>query len=116
VVVTNPANGCTTTSDSTTSVNQLSANSNHLTLYPNPSTGLVTISSTKNISNITVTNLLGQIILAQPNPSAVGGLVSDKIGGAGVRQIDLSRYPAGMYFITVTTDAGLVTDKISINR
>ena len=117
VVVTNPANGCTTTSDSTTGINQLSATTNQLTLYPNPTTGLVTINSTQKINNITVTNLLGQIILAQPNPlSTMGGLVSDKIGGPGVRQIDLSPYPNGMYFVTVTTDAGLVTDKISINR
>jgi len=98
-------------------INQLSVNNSQITLYPNPTTGLVTISSTKNISNITVTNLLGQIILAQPNPlSAMGGLVSDKIGGPGVRQIDLSPYPAGMYFITVTSGGETETSKIILDK
>ena len=100
-----------------TGIDQLPVNNNQISLYPNPTTGLVTINSTQKINNITVTNLLGQIILAQSTPlSTMGGLVSDKIGGPGVRQIDLSPYPNGMYFVTVTTDAGLVTDKISINR
>jgi len=100
-----------------TSINQVSVNSNSVSVFPNPTTGLVTISSTKNITNITITNLLGQIILAQPNPlSAMGGLVSDKIGGPGVRQIDLSPYPAGMYFITIATDGETQTSKIILDK
>jgi len=34
----------------------------------------------------------------------------------GVRQIDLSNYPNGMYFITVTSGNEIATDKIIVNR
>jgi len=95
-----------------TGINPILSNTNHLTLYPNPTTGLVTISSTKNISTITVTNLLGQIILAQPNPP----LHFFNGEGPGVRQIDLSPYPAGMYFITVTTGNETETNKIILDK
>jgi len=66
---------------------------------------LVTINSTKNISTITVTNLLGQIILAQPAPLS-----------SGVRQIDLSNYPAGMYFVTVKSGDETETSKIVLDK
>jgi len=88
-----------------TSINQVSVNSNEVSVYPNPSTGLVTINSTKNISTITVTNLLGQIILAQPAPLS-----------SGVRQIDLSNYPAGMYFVTVKSGDETETSKIVLDK
>jgi len=82
-------------------INQLSSATNQLTLYPNPSTGLVTITSTKNINDITVTNLVGQTVLKS---------LSEDLG---VNQtIDLSNLPGGIYFITVTNKMGREVAKV----
>jgi len=97
---------------STTGINQLSASTNQLSLYPNPTTGLVTISSTKNISSITVTNLLGQILFT--TAFSLSPLLGGE--GPGVRQLDLTNYPAGMYFITITSGNETATQKIILDR
>ena len=103
VVVTNPANGCSTTSDSTTSINQLASLSGQISVYPNPTSNQITISSKQlQIDEIEVTNVLGQMILLQRAPLSIF-----HGEGLGVRQtIDLSGLPSDVYFITVINKTG----------
>lgn len=56
-----------------------------LDLYPNPSSGIINIESSSPISNVTVYNNLGQLVLTSDNPS----------------QIDVSALNKGLYFVKV---------------
>jgi len=66
-----------------TDVNQLDSESN-IAIYPNPTSGLIHIDA-NNIEQIEVLNQMGQIIYT----------------GEGNTDIDLSRQPAGVYFVRV---------------
>ena len=94
VSVTNPANGCSTTSDSTTSINQLSAISEQLSVYPNPFNNYITVkinSSAQNVNewSLQLTDVLGRTLYTEPSLNYSN-------------DIDLANLPAGVYFITVT--------------
>ena len=93
VTVTNPANGCTTTSDSTTSINQLALIRNQLSIYPNPFNNNIFIkvsSSALNVSqwSLQVTDVLGRTLY-----------VKSSLGYDN--EIDLSSLPNAVYYITV---------------
>ncbi len=80
-------------------IKQLSVNNNQLSIYPNPSNGIFTIKSTKNIDALKVTNLLGQIIYAaQPKQT----------------QFTFNISATGMYFVTVTSDNETETKKVVV--
>jgi hypothetical protein len=112
VIVNNEVNGCSTASDSAnisqiTGINQLTAESGQVTIYPNPTSNLLTIESVQwTVENIEITNVLGQSLLKVP------GIYSDKIGGGFRGEIDLSAFPSGMYFITVITDTTRTVVKV----
>ena len=62
------------------------------TIHPNPTTGLVTITS-ENLRQAEVINMLGQKVLS--------------VQGEGNKlQIDLAPLPAGIYFVNVTDSEG----------
>ena len=93
VTVTNPANGCGTTSDSTTSINPVSVLSNQLSIYPNPFNNNIFIKVNSSASNINewtlqLTDVLGRTIYSDPSLNYNN-------------EIDLSNLPSGVYFITV---------------
>ena len=93
VVVTNPANGCTTTSDSTTSINQLSMISDQLSIYPNPFSNTIYVkinSSAQNVNewSLQLTDVLGRTVYTDASLNYSN-------------DIDLSNLPAGIYFIAV---------------
>jgi hypothetical protein len=72
-------------------------------VYPNPSTGMVTIeSSTGSIQSVTVLNLLGEAVLQ------VGNV------GRDVRptRLDMSKLPGGTYFLRIETEKGTVVRKV----
>lgn len=74
---------------------------NQISIFPNPSNGLFTIQSSDRISNIEISNLIGEkIYFSQIN--------LDKT------EIDLSKEPTGIYFIKVNSEKGTVTKKIII--
>jgi len=101
VIVVNPINDTLTITNTTTSVNQLSANNNQLSIYPNPSSGQINIVSTKNIDALKVTNLLGQIIYtSQPRQS----------------HFTFNINATGMYFVTITTEGEVSTSKLIVNK
>lgn len=94
--------------NSTTSIK---SNENLITtlshIYPNPSTHLrdLQITSNENFSNVlvTVTNSLGEIISSKP---------VDLFIGINNLQIDPNDLNEGIYFVTITTLKGKVTQKI----
>ena len=93
VVVTNPANGCTTTSDSTTSINRLSAINDQLSIYPNPFNSTITVKINLSASDINqwslqLIDVLGRILYYLPSLNYSN-------------DINLPGLAAGMYFITV---------------
>jgi hypothetical protein len=109
VIAKNPVNGCSTTSDPTTyitptGIEQLSVNSEQVSIYPNPTGGEINIVSAKNIDEVTVSNLLGQTVLKFPS------------GDLGVKQTHFTfeLKDEGMYFVTVTSDNETVTRKVVV--
>jgi len=104
VVVTNPANGCGTTSDSTTSIHQLSVINSQLSIYPNPTNGTVFIKINSAASNVNewslqLTDVLGRTVFTNPS-----------LGYSN--ELDLSNLPAGVYFITVKNNTASAVYKI----
>ncbi len=72
-------------------------------IYPNPSNGNFVINSSITMSNIQITNILGEIIFTQ------------NLKGNSA-PIALNNLAAGIYIYTIqTTDNQLITGKISIN-
>lgn len=97
-------NDCSDTSAcvliNTIDVNTFTKNSN-LRVYPNPTNGKLTIESGSPIESVSISNLFGQIINV-PNPYTGNLLYS----------LDMSLFSKGIYFITVKTKDGSVTQKI----
>jgi len=98
VTVTNPANGCTTTSDSTTSINQLSAISNQLSVYPNPFNNSVNIKISSKVKTLNgwslrVNDVLGRIVYSAESLNYNNA-------------IDLSGLANGVYLITIANETG----------
>jgi len=84
-----------------TGIDQISACSNNVFIYPNPSNGTLTISSEKNIDEIRVTNLLGQLTYtAQPK------LTNYKI----------NLNEDGLYFVTITSGDEIITRDVVISK
>jgi uncharacterized repeat protein (TIGR03803 family) len=74
---------------------------NNFLLFPNPSSGLITILSPSVIDVIKVTDLLGRIVYtSSPKESRVSLNLND----------------AGMYFVTLTSGSQTATSKIIISR
>lgn len=81
-------------------VTTLAEASDGLTLYPNPTTGKVTIQAS-NISEVCVVNCLGQKL----QQSVVEG---------SVFTIDLSHFGKGLFLMFIQTEQGLITRKIMV--
>ncbi len=65
-------------------------NSDRITLFPNPAKDELTITSSGKISGIKITNLLGQTVYSRP-----------LAGGSQQVQVDVSAFPAGVYFVKI---------------
>ncbi len=61
----------------------------YITLYPNPATIQLTISSSENITSISITNLLGQTVY------------SSKYSGSLQKSVDVAELPSGVYIIKI---------------
>jgi hypothetical protein len=72
----------------TTGIDDITETNETLTVYPNPTTGWVSISTTAILNSIVVTNLLGQVVVNQSPATHEAAL-------------DLASQPAGVYFIKV---------------
>ncbi len=88
----------------TTGIEQLAANNNQLSIYPNPTSNQLTIiNKQSSISEIRVTNIMGQVIYTFTLPQ-----------GQFSTQINVSDLPSGLYFVSVTSNNQIITNKISI--
>jgi PKD repeat protein len=75
-------------------------------VYPNPNNGLFNITSTQEISEIVVYNIVGERIYARANFSS-----------RSIENIDLTSFSSGQYFIQVTDQSGnKSTEKIIIKQ
>jgi hypothetical protein len=70
-------------------------NSSLITVYPNPSAGIVNVSGLRTGNRFVVTNMLGQQIL-------------DRLALQNTEAINLSGQPSGLYFITVKNNDQIV--------
>lgn len=71
-------------------------NQNGLTLYPNPTTGLISIETPK-VNSIEVANILGETVLT---PILKDG------------NIDISSLPKGIYLLNLHTDTGVIGKRV----
>ncbi|TVR41864.1 MAG: T9SS C-terminal target domain-containing protein [Bacteroidia bacterium] len=72
-------------------------------LYPNPAHSTLHIESNTEILDIRMVDMLGQVVFSAP--------VND------VRhQVNVSRFNTGIYFIQLTTRAGVVTHRVQVTR
>jgi len=71
----------------------------NLSLYPNPTSGIVNISYDNEISNVSVFNLLGQNVLNQE-------------GNGLEMQLDLSTLSSATYFVKITSEGATKTIKV----
>jgi len=87
-----------------TGTHELGIRNEELGIYPNPSSGLFTITSNSTIKKIQVFNLLGEVVYSSSSPSG-------RLGGA----IDISQLSKGIYFMeVVTSDFHTMRKKIII--
>jgi len=70
-------------------------------VYPNPASDQITVKCTHNISEYTIINYVGQVILHNV-------VNSDNFN------VNVSSLSTGMYFIQLDTEYGVVTEKISV--
>ena len=71
--------------------------SESINIFPNPTSGLISIATpTIPILEVALMNSTGQILLTQSNPT----------------QLDISNYPSGIYFLSLTTPSGNGIKKI----
>ncbi len=93
-VITNTAITTFTDFSSVTEMN------NDIKIYPNPTTNIVHISSSKLIQSIQVYNQLGELVFTENNPS----------------QINLSNFGKGVYFLRVTNIDGQISNQKVIKK
>jgi uncharacterized repeat protein (TIGR03803 family) len=91
-----------------TGINQLLANSNLFSIYPNPTSGQFTINlnSSQNNYTIEVYNVMGEKIYQSVNKSPLGDL--------GV--INLSSQPAGIYFVYLKSQEEVDVGKVLVSK
>lgn len=89
-----------TTLQDTVGIESPSSLNAHLTLYPNPATDRLTVSSTERIVSLQVVNALGQTVYR-----------SDDVNALTV-SVDINALPGGIYLITAETVAGTATKKM----
>jgi hypothetical protein len=85
-------------------VAQVPAPSDSIEIYPNPASGMVTVSSSTEIFGIKVSSIMGTDILDLP-----------KVNQSSV-SLDLSNEPSGTYFVEIQTSKGISLEKATIER
>jgi 6-phosphogluconolactonase (cycloisomerase 2 family) len=91
--------------DATVGINEVNK-TNHITIYPNPTSGIVTISSIQTIANIEVFDVTGKLVYTQQNNNNQTNL-----------EINLSALSNGIYFINAQTENGEISkSKLVISK
>ena len=69
-----------------------------ITIYPNPTTGDLTIALGENVANVTITDVIGNVISSQK--------ASEDLF------VDMSSYPKGIYLVKVVTENDSYIEKV----
>ena len=79
--------------------------SEHITIFPNPATENVLIKSASGVTieNINIYNVEGKQVL------------KIKENGSRLTNVSVSSLPSGMYFVQLTTNSGVISQKLIIN-
>jgi parallel beta-helix repeat protein len=87
-------------------INQIDVDKDDLLIFPNPSSGMVTIKNKAdfNMKQIDMYNMVGQLIY------------SDPADNSKQHKLDLAGIASGIYTIRITTDKGIVTRKLEVLR
>lgn len=91
--------------EQTVGVNKLNPESPAVSVYPNPSNGLLTVAYSK-AETIRITNLLGMEVYAEKAENLA----------SGKKSIDLSAFANGIYVIQVSNGKGSVNQKLVLNK
>ncbi|PCJ26368.1 MAG: hypothetical protein COA97_06190 [Flavobacteriales bacterium] len=98
---TDPASSFSTNCPSQCSVGIEELPTTSISIYPNPTTGQLSISFEEGTARaISISNSLGQLLL------------SDKIKATNQVSLDLSTYPTGIYFLQLEVDGQMIIKKI----
>lgn len=74
-----------------------------MSIYPNPTTGMLNVASNDEIDSIEIINSVGTTV------------ISTNIAGSS-SSVDMSNLPNGMYFVRVSTDNGIEVVKVVLER
>jgi hypothetical protein len=95
----------TVSQDGTTGI--ATNNANTFLVYPNPTTGLLTIipgESAGKVDDLTVMDITGKTVY------------SNIVSAGQQYSIDLSAFPGGYYFVQVTSEIGTLTKKVILDK
>jgi len=84
-------------------VKNIDASLVNIFIYPNPSTGIYTISNIQGATALTVTDALGRIVLAS------------EIKGQTTNQVNMSGEESGIYFFKFSSDQGSIVKKVILS-
>ncbi len=87
-----------------TNVGISQASNIELSIFPNPATEVVNIEAEENINSVRVVNTLGQVVYTNNSVNAES------------MQLNVNDYAAGMYIITVNTDKGTSTQRVTVRK
>jgi len=79
---------------------------NKIRIYPNPTTGLVTVEADDSITKVSVYDFTGKLIIVNPVTKLYGKIVG----------IDMSSWPDGIYYFEIKTRMNSVSLKVSLIR
>lgn len=79
-------------------------NAGNITIFPNPATDFVNVTSSVKINSVEILNFTGQPVY------------SDNTINADAASVDVHGLSSGIYFVKVCTLAGTKTTKITVTR
>jgi hypothetical protein len=88
-----------------TGIDEASSENPQITIYPNPSNGIISIDF-NNTSSIKVVNMLGVVVYEE----------KVELAEEGTKTIDMSGFSGGIYFINVSNPKGSANHKLILNK
>ena len=79
-------------------INEIGNGNLNMSIYPNPTTGILNVSCSATPKEIFITDVIGQRVFTLPKQNE--------------RRIDISSFPSGIYFLNVKTERGVLVRKI----
>ena len=77
---------------------------NEVSLYPNPASDRVNITSIHDMTRITVVNYVGQVVYVED------------VDGANKVELETDSYQTGVYVVRIETESGIITKRVVIKK